>query len=45
MKTLLETANWGRFDMFLTICLCFVIFASVCGVCELTVRIVRKLRS
>lgn len=31
--------------MFLTICFCIVIFATVCGVCELTVKIVRKLRS
>lgn len=31
--------------MFLTICICVIIFASVCAVCELTVKIIRKIRS
>ena len=31
--------------MFLTICICVVIFAVVSAVCELTVKIIRKLRS
>lgn len=31
--------------MFLGICIAVVIFVSVCAVCELTVKIVRKLRS
>ncbi len=35
----------GGVNMFLGICVAVVIFASVCGVCELTVKIVRKLRS
>ena len=31
--------------MFLTLCLSVVIFASVCGLCELTVKIVKKIKS
>ena len=31
--------------MFWTICIAVVIFIFVCGLCELTVKIVRKIKS
>ena len=31
--------------MFITIVLSCVVFTSVCGICELTVKIVRKIKS